>query len=151
MSARMPDPTSRRRGLSRRTFLERGALAVEMVFLFTLVAAALVTAAAAEVSRDERAREVAVMRTLGMSRRRLLGAVLIEFGVLGLVSGVLAAALAAITGYLVATELFDLPGRIAAAVWWLGVGGGTLVVALVGWLATRRLVGIPPIQVLNSE
>ena len=91
------------------------------------------------------------MRTLGMSRRRLLGAVLIEFGVLGLVSGVLAAALAAITGYLVATELFDLPGRIAAAVWWLGVGGGTLVVALVGWLATRRLVGIPPIQVLNSE
>ncbi|MCB1925798.1 MAG: FtsX-like permease family protein [Gammaproteobacteria bacterium] len=134
-----------------RAIMERGALAVEMVFLFTLVAAALVTAAAAEVSRDERAREVAVMRTLGMSRRRLLGAVLIEFGVLGLVSGVLAAALAAITGYLVATELFDLPGRIAAAVWWLGVGGGTLVVALVGWLATRRLVGIPPIQVLNSE
>ena len=32
----------------------------------------------------------------------------------------------------------------------LGIGGGTLVVALVGWLATRRLLAAPPIQVLNS-
>ncbi|MCB1802711.1 MAG: FtsX-like permease family protein, partial [Gammaproteobacteria bacterium] len=133
-----------------REIMERGSLAVEMVFVFTLIAAALVTVAAAEVSRDERAREVAVMRTLGVSRRQLLAAVLTEFGVLGLVGGLLAALLAGVTGALIATELFDLPGRISATVWWLGVGGGTLVVALVGWLATRRLIGVPPMQVLNS-
>lgn len=133
-----------------RAIMERGALAVEMVFLFTLVAAALVTFAAAQVSRDERAREVAVMRTLGASRRRLLGAVLIEFGALGLIGGLLAALLASISGYLVAVELFDLPGRVSGAIWWFGIGGGTLVVALVGWLATRRLLGVPPMQVLNS-
>jgi putative ABC transport system permease protein len=39
-----------------REIMERGALAVEMVFLFTLVAAALVTFAAAQVSRDARPR-----------------------------------------------------------------------------------------------
>jgi putative ABC transport system permease protein len=128
----------------------RGSLAVEMVFLFTLVAAALVTFAAAQVSRDARAREVAVMRTIGASRRRLLGAVLAEFGVLGFVGGLLGALLAAISGYLIAVELFDLPGRIGPAVWWLGIGAGTLVVALVGWLATRRLLAVPPMQVLNS-
>ncbi len=133
-----------------RDIMERGALAVEMVFLFTLVAAALVTFAAAQVSRDERAREVAVMRTLGASRRRLVGAVLIEFGLLGLIGGLLAAALASVSGYLVAVELFDLPGRFSPSVWWLGIGGGTLVVALVGWLATRRLLAVPPMQVLNS-
>jgi len=133
-----------------REIMARGSLAVEMVFLFTLIAAALVTVAAAEVSRDERAREVAVMRTLGVSRRQLLGAVLTEFGVLGFIGGLLAALLATVSGYLIATELFDLPGRISVTVWWLGVSGGTLVVALVGWLATRRLIGIPPMQVLNS-
>ncbi|MCG6965119.1 MAG: FtsX-like permease family protein [Chromatiaceae bacterium] len=134
-----------------REIMERGALAVEMVFLFTLIAAALVTLAAAQVSRDERAREVAVMRTLGASRRRLLGAVLAEFGLLGLIGGLLAALLASVSGYLIAVELFDLPGQVSAAIWWLGIGAGTAVVALVGWLATRRLLGVPPMQVLNSE
>jgi putative ABC transport system permease protein len=133
-----------------REIMERGALAVEMVFLFTLIAAGLVTVAAAQVSRDERAREVAVMRTLGASRRRLLGAVLAEFGLLGLLGGVLAALLASVSGYLIAAQLFDLPGRISPATWWLGVVVGTLVVALVGWLATRRLLRVPPMQVLNS-
>ena len=133
-----------------REIMERGALAVEMVFLFTLVAAGLVTVAAAQVSRDERAREVAVMRTLGASRRRLLGAVLAEFGLLGLLGGVLAALLASVSGYLIAVQLFDLPGRISPTTWWLGVVVGTLVVALVGWLATRRLLRVPPMQVFNS-
>lgn len=133
-----------------REIMERGALAVEMVFAFTLLAAALVTVAAAQVSRDERAREVAIMRTLGASRRRLLGAVLAEFGLLGLIGGLLAALLAGLSGYLIAVELFDLPGRISPAVWWIGIGGGAPVVALVGWLATRRLLAVPPMRVLNS-
>lgn len=133
-----------------RDIMGRGSMAVEMVFVFTLIAAGLVTFAAAQVSRDARAREVAVMRTIGASRRRLLGAVLAEFGLLGFVGGLLGAILAAISGYLIAVELFDLPGRIGAAVWWLGIGAGTLIVALVGWLATRRLLAVPPMQVLNS-
>ena len=133
-----------------RDIMDRGALAVEMVFLFTLIAAALVTVAAAQVSRDERAREVAVMRTLGASRRRLLGGVVAEFGLLGLIGGLLAAVLASVSGYFIAVELFDLPGRFSPAIWGLGIGGGTLVVTLVGWLATRRLLGLPPVRVLNS-
>lgn len=134
-----------------REIMGRGALAVEMVFLFTLIAAALVSFAAAQVSRDERAREVAVMRTLGASRSRLLGAVVTEFGVLGLLGGFLAALLASLSGYLIAVELFNLPGRVSPLIWLLGIGAGTLIVALVGWLATRRLLAVPPIQVLNSR
>lgn len=133
-----------------REIMARGALAVEMVFLFTLIAAGLVTVAAAQVSRDERAREVAVMRTLGASRRRLLGAVLTEFGLLGLLGGALAALLASVSGYLIAVELFDLPGRVSPLTWSIGILAGTLVVALVGWLATRRLLRVPPMRVLNS-
>ncbi|MCP5415300.1 MAG: FtsX-like permease family protein [Chromatiaceae bacterium] len=134
-----------------RAIMERGALAVEMVFVFTLLAAALVSVAAAQVSRDERAREVAIMRTLGASRRRLLGGLLAEFGLLGLIGGLLAAGLASVSGYVIAVELFELPGRVSPDVWWFGIGGGTLVVGLVGWLATRRLLGVPPLQVLNSD
>lgn len=132
-----------------REVMGRGALAVEMVFGFTLLAAALVTFAAAQVSRDERAREVAVMRTLGASRRQLMYAVLAEFALLGFVGGLLASLIAAASGYLVAVRLFDLPGRVSPEIWWLGIGAGTLIVGLVGWLATRRLLSIPPLQVLT--
>ena len=134
-----------------REIMDRGALAVEMVFAFTLIAAALVTVAAAQVSRDERAREVAVMRTLGASRGRLLGAVVAEFGLLGLLGGLLAAVLASVSGYLIAVELFELPGRVSATIWWAGLVAGTLVVTLVGWLATRRLLSVPPLRVLNAD
>lgn len=133
-----------------RAIMERGALAVELVFAFTLLAAALVTAAAAQVSRDERAREVAVMRTLGASRGHLVRAVLFEFGLLGLLGGFLAALLASVSGYLMAVELFDLPGQVSATTWVLGIGAGTLIVALVGWAATRRLLSVPPLRVLNA-
>jgi putative ABC transport system permease protein len=133
-----------------REIMDRGALAVELVFAFTLLAAALVTVAAAQVSRDERAREVAVMRTLGASRRYLGRAVLFEFGLLGLLGGFLAALLASVSGYLMAVELFDLPGRVSATTWLLGIGAGTLIVALVGWVATRRLLAVPPLRVLNA-
>ena len=104
---------------------------------------------AADSALSERI-ERAVMRTLGASRRRLIGAVLAEFGLLGLLGGLLAAMLASASGYLIAVELFDLPGRMSPATFALGIGGGSLVVALVGWLATRRLLAVPPIQVLNS-
>ena len=83
----------------------------------------------AEKRDAENIREVAVMRTLGASRRRLIGAVLAEFGLLGLLGGLLAAMLASVSGYLIAVELFDLPGRFSPATWALGIGGGTLVVA----------------------
>ena len=85
------------------------------------------------------------------SRRRLLGGLLAEFGLLGLIGGLLAAGLASVSGYVIAVELFELPGRVSPDVWWFGIGGGTLVVGLVGWLATRRLLGVPPLQVLNSD
>ena len=133
-----------------RGIMERGALAVELVFAFTLLAAALVTAAAAQVSRDERAREVAVMRTLGASRAHLVRAVLFEFGLLGLLGGFLAALLASVSGYLMAVELFELPGRVSLTTWLLGIGAGTAIVALVGWVATRRLLAVPPLRVLNA-
>jgi putative ABC transport system permease protein len=90
------------------------------------------------------------MRTLGASRGHLVRAVLFEFGLLGLLGGFLAALLASVSGYLMAVELFDLPGRVSATTWLLGIGAGTVIVALVGWIATRRLLAVPPLRVLNA-
>lgn len=132
-----------------RRIMDQGALAIEGVFLFTLLAAALISVAAIQVSRDQRAQEIAVLRTLGAGRRTIGVAVLTEFGVLGLLAGTIAAALAGLTGSLLAERLFDLVVAPNPLVWLAGMLGGTLLVATVGWLATRRLLATPPLRVLD--
>jgi predicted lysophospholipase L1 biosynthesis ABC-type transport system permease subunit len=55
------------------------ALAVEYVSLFTLLPGVAVLLAAMQATREERRFEVALLRTLGASRRRVLAAVVVKF------------------------------------------------------------------------
>ncbi len=134
-----------------RSVIDRGVRAVEAVFLFTLVAGVLVLYAAVQASRDERAIETAVLRTLGASRRRVLRGVLAEFATLGLLAGGLAASMATAVGYVLARQVFDLPWTANPWLWLAGTGLGAVGVALAGWAATATLVSTPPAQVLRSR
>ena len=87
--------------------MDRAALAVQYVFLFTLAAGIMVLLAAIQATRDERMFESAVLRTLGARRSVVLQGVAAEFTALGLLAGTLAAVGAASIGYLVATRLFN--------------------------------------------
>ena len=133
-----------------REIMDKGALAIEGVFSFTLLAAVLVTLGAVQISREERAQEMAVLRTLGASRRKVLVGVLAEFGLLGLLSGLVAATLSSLTGYLVAVELFGLKPVFNPAIWLLGVSLGVIILLIVGYLSTRSLLRQAPMRVLNS-
>src|SRR6202000_1287699 len=73
-----------------RSIMDRATLAVQYVFLFTLVAGVVVLLAAVQSTRDERGYESAMLRTLGASRRTVLQGVAAEFSALGLLSGTLA-------------------------------------------------------------
>ena len=76
--------------------MDRAALAVQYVFLFTLAAGVMVLLAAIQATRDERMFESAVLRTLGARRSVVLQGVAAEFTALGLLAGTLAAVGAAI-------------------------------------------------------
>ena len=88
--------------------IDKAALAVQCVFLFTLRAGLVVLLAAVQATRDERRYESAMLRTLGASRSVVFQGVAAEFTVLGLLSGLLAAAGASVAGYFLAREVFDL-------------------------------------------
>ncbi len=132
-----------------RGIIARGALAIEGVFVFTLLAAVLVTLAAVQISREQRAREVAILRTLGASRRRVLVAALAEFGLLGLLAGALAALLANVLNILLADQLFNLATGFNTRLWLIGCLGSIAVVVLVGYLATRPVLRTPPMHLLK--
>ena len=62
-----------------RMVIERASLAVQYVFLFTLLAGVMVLLAAVQVTRDERRFESAILHALGADRRKILQGVAVEF------------------------------------------------------------------------
>lgn len=134
-----------------RGVMDKASLAVQYVFLFTLLAGIMVLLAAVQATRDERRYESAMLRTLGASRRTVLLGVLTEFGVLGLLSGLLAAAGASVASYLLATRVFDLEGHWDGGLWLLGMTSGALLVGVSGLLATRSVVTQPPVITLRGD
>jgi putative ABC transport system permease protein len=133
-----------------RVIADKASLAVQSVFIFTLLAGLTVLLAAVQASRDERRFESAMLRTLGASRATVLQGVLAEFVALGLLAGTLAALGASIAAYYVVRYVLELPYAFNGAVWLFGILGGALLVAASGWMATRSVVRQPPLPTLRA-
>ena len=133
-----------------RGIMEQIAQAVGVIFLFTLSSGLAVLYAALLATQDERINEAAILRTLGADTLYLRRLHLSEFAVLGLLSGLLAAAGAVLLGWILARFVLEIPYQASAIIWPLGCLGGMLVVMLAGWLGTRRLTMLPPLVILRE-
>jgi putative ABC transport system permease protein len=131
-----------------RSVMDRAALAVQYVFLFTLLAGVVVLLAAVQATREERRFEVALLRTLGATRRRVLGALVAEFVTLGVLAGLLASLIASSVAYLLATRVFELDFTFDPLVVGVGLVAGGVLVGLSGTLATYSVVRQPPVGAL---
>ncbi len=132
-----------------RDIMDQANKAVQFVFGFTLLAGLMVLYAAIQATRDERLREAALLRSLGSSRRQVLAGMAVEFTVLGLLSGLLACLAAALLGYALATQVFELDYRFNPWLWLIGLSAGALGVGGAGVLGVWRLLHHPPWLVLR--
>jgi putative ABC transport system permease protein len=133
-----------------RGVVERGVMAVEYVFLFTLAAGLLVMFAGIQASLEERRLEHGILRTLGAGRRALLTSLAVEFTASGILAGVLASLFAEVTGWLLAEHLFGLDFSFNPRLWLMGVFGSGLFIGLAGTLATYPLLIRPPLKTLRA-
>jgi putative ABC transport system permease protein len=133
-----------------RGVIDKAAIAVQSVFVFTLLAGFTVLLAAVQASRDERRFESAMLRALGASRRTVRAGVIAEFAMLGLLAGLLAAFGASVAGYFVAHHVLEVPYGFDARVWLWGTVSGAVLVAGGGWFATRAVVRQSPLLTLRG-
>ena len=133
-----------------RGVMDRAALGIQYVFMFTLLAGIVVLLAAVQATREERRFEVALLRTLGASRHRVLTALVVEFVSLGLLAGLLASLIATGVGYLLATRVFELQFAPDPTLIGVGLAVGALLVGISGTLATYSVVRQPPMGVLSQ-
>lgn len=121
--------------------LGRVATALTATGSVTLLAGALVLAGAVAAGQRQRVRDAVVLKTVGATAAQIRAAWLVEFALIGLVAGGLAAAAGtaaawAVTRYIMGAEWIALPGTLAATV--LGCAVLTLACGQVGTALALR-------------
>src|SRR5205085_1522998 len=111
-------------------------LAVTFIGGFVFLSGVLILVGSVAMTKFQRVYEAAVLKTLGARRRVLLTIMLAEYGLLGLVAGVVGALAADALSYAVARYVFEIDWALAPAVNLLGVGATALLVAAVGALSS---------------
>jgi putative ABC transport system permease protein len=134
-----------------RQVIQQVSVAVQYVFIFTLLAGIAVLTAAVQASAIERSRDAAVLRALGASTRRLWLTQFFEFALLGAVAGLLASTSAVATASILATEVFGFTLSPGWWVWGLGCIGGALGIGVAGTIALRPVVSRAPLKSLISD
>jgi putative ABC transport system permease protein len=131
--------------------VDRVALAIRFMALFSLGVGALVLVGALATSRFQRVREGALLRTLGATRSQILRVVLAEYLSLGLLASTVALLLAAGAGWALARFVFE--GKFSLPL--LPMTGLTLSIValtvLVGLANSRDVIRRTPLEVLREE
>ncbi|MFN7999135.1 MAG: FtsX-like permease family protein [Bryobacteraceae bacterium] len=127
------------------------ALVVRFVSAFTIVAGAIILASSVAGTRFRRIREVVILKTLGATRRRVAGIFSMEFLVLGAAAGLLGSALATGFAALVVKRLLKSEFHLDPVAALLSIALTALVANAAGWLASYRILGQKPLEVLRDE
>ena len=123
---------------------------VQFLAAFSIFAGIVILASSIAGTRYRRIREVVVLKTLGATRQRIVTVFSIEFAVLGLVAGVVGVGFA----NLIARALLK---RMTIAYhfrwdWTAALLAATAALAIAtGWLASHRILGQKPLEVLREE
>ncbi len=124
--------------------------AVEFLFGFTLAAGLVVLFAAVTATREERAREFAIMRAVGARASLLRQVQRAELAGVGLLAGVLASLVASVIGWGLARYVFDFDWTISPLVPLAGGAAGAVLALAAGWWGLREVLRRPVVATLRQ-
>ncbi|MDB5965342.1 MAG: transporter permease [Polaromonas sp.] len=124
--------------------------AVEFLFGFTLAAGLVVLFAAITATREERAREFAIMRAVGARASLLRQVQRAELAGVGLLAGFLASLVALAVGWGLARYVFDFNWTGSWTVPLFGSLAGALLALAAGWWGLRAVLNTPVVETLRK-
>jgi len=125
--------------------------AIEFLFGFTLAAGLVVLFAAVTATREERAREFAIMRAVGARAALLRQVQRAELAGVGLLAGFLASAVAVAVGWALARYVFNFAWTASWLVLVLGSLAGAVLALAAGWWGLRSVLNTPVVQTLRQS
>jgi len=123
---------------------------VQFLAAFSVFAGIVILASSIAGTRYRRIREVVVLKTLGATRTRIATIFSIEFAVLGLVAGLVGIFFAnvVVAGLL---HALGIPRQIEWGWSLVGLAGISALTVITGWVASHRILGQKPLEVLREE
>jgi putative ABC transport system permease protein len=124
--------------------------AVEFLFAFALAAGLVVLVAAVSATREERARDFAIMRALGAPSSLLRQVQRAELAGVGLLAGALASTAGMAVGWALARYVFEFSWTVS---WWIpfaGAAAGAVLALGAGWWSLREVLRRPVVDTLRN-
>ena len=125
-------------------------LAIRIASSVALIASLLVLAGALAAGQRARLYDAVVLKTLGATRWRLLGAYMAEYGALGFATAVFGLAAGTLAGYVVVTRVMHLGFALAPAGSVLSAVLAVIVAILLGLAGTWHILGQKPAPYLRD-
>jgi putative ABC transport system permease protein len=125
-------------------------LAISVVGGVALACGLLILIGSVAMTKFQRLREVALLKTLGATGRTIAAMLLIEYGVLGLLAGIIGATGALALSYVFTTRVLEIPWHPQPGLLLAGVVLTVAVVAAVGVLASLDVLRRKPLAVLRA-
>jgi putative ABC transport system permease protein len=129
--------------------LDQVTRAVEFLFAFTLAAGLVVLFAAVTATREERAREFAILRAMGARSSLLRQVQRAELLGVGLLAGLLASVVASLVGWALAHYVFQFDWVVSLWVPLWGSLSGALLALAAGWWGLRDVLRRPVVETLR--
>jgi putative ABC transport system permease protein len=117
---------------------------------FSILAGLMILASSIASSRFRRMREAVVLKTLGATRMRIVRTFSVEFSVLGLLAGSVGVIFANILTRVLLRKL-EVDFHIDWYATLVSLVGTAILATATGWIASYRILGLRPLEVLREE
>ncbi len=133
--------------------LERLGAGVRVLGLFTVASGLAILAGALGAAAVARRGQIALLKTLGLTRRGVLALFGVEWALLGALAGAVGGAAGALLAWAVLTQLMELDSQLAPLLEALplAVAGAALLAVVAGAVASLRALAVSPLVVLRQE
>ncbi len=126
-------------------------LAISFVGLFVVLSGVLILIGSIALTKFQRIYENAILKTLGAKRLTLLTILLAEYGLLGILAGIIGGIAAIGLSFAVTKYVLKLEWHLDWTILLIGIGSTILVVMLVGAISSFDVLFRKPLQTLRLQ
>ena len=123
---------------------------VRLLAGFSILAGLTILASSIASTRFRRMQEAVVLKTLGATRMRIVRTFSVEFSVLGLLAGAVGVVFANLLTQVLLHRL-EVSFHIEWGATVIALVGTAVLATATGWIASYRILGLRPLQVLREE
>jgi len=125
-------------------------LVVRLLAGFSILAGLMILASSIAGTRFRRMQEAVVLKTLGATRMRIVRTFSVEFSFLGLLGGAVGVVFANLLTRILLHRV-DIAFQIEWGATFLALIGTAVLATVTGWIASYRILGLRPLEVLREE